>query len=309
MSSISTLKENYDQLGQDLAGEEARARQQVGMRTLPAEMATAVAQLMLLYGIPFAHLVPDWRMLPPHAIRFFHLDANWLDSLLDGAFSIGVHSQRDRGHQTALTPIIRLAAAQAAPDLRPSFQEDVPLGEITAVNAAETTQLPSLDWCGFLLRSPVVAGWPGLEICGYNNADVVEPGVDPETREAAKIPLLRLERLAPDIMLGIFPQVPAAVAIYEPAEGLHFGLRDDHKIELRDSGTGKLDQDSKSVNMPPSRPGAAPGVLNIQQLHQILSAAVPVADGNFGPADFALQMITAARMQVFKPALNTEGEI
>ena len=47
------------------------------------------ANLAMLEGVPFNYLVPDERMLPPESIRFFHVDQDWIDALIDGAFSIG----------------------------------------------------------------------------------------------------------------------------------------------------------------------------------------------------------------------------
>jgi hypothetical protein len=44
---------------------------------------------MVLHGVPFNYLVPDEGMPSPESIRFFYLDMNWVDALLDGAFSIG----------------------------------------------------------------------------------------------------------------------------------------------------------------------------------------------------------------------------
>ena len=56
---------------------------------VPEQISKWLGRLRLLKGVPFNYLVPDERMLPPESIRFFYLDINWIDSLLDGAFSIG----------------------------------------------------------------------------------------------------------------------------------------------------------------------------------------------------------------------------
>lgn len=275
---------------------QAQAREQRAMRTLPPEMATAVAQLMLLYGVPFEHLVPDWRMLPPNAIRFFYFDANWLDSLLDGAFSVGIHSERDTGHQRTLNPLIRLLAEQAAPELRPTFQEGVRLGEFTAVNVesdgAAPVQPGELQWSGFLMRSPAVSGWPGLEVLGFSGT---------EEKKGDELDLLRLERLAPDIMLCIFAGIPQLVVLREPAEGLHFGIsQPGDRVKVRDPESGELSEEEVSVGVPFRQ--AADRVLNVKELHEALARKVSPADQSFGPADFALQMISTASKQRFKRA-------
>ena len=51
-----------------------------------------LARLRNLHGVPFYLLVPDVRMLPQESIRMFRLDENWVECLIDGAFSLG-----DRG--------------------------------------------------------------------------------------------------------------------------------------------------------------------------------------------------------------------
>ena len=49
-----------------------------------------LARLVLLYPVPFHYLVPHQSLLPSESIRFFHLDDNWVDALLDGALSIAI---------------------------------------------------------------------------------------------------------------------------------------------------------------------------------------------------------------------------
>jgi hypothetical protein len=91
--------------------------------------------LNLLRGVPFNYLVPDERMLPAESIRFFWLDAVWVDALLDGAFSIGRVTSSD--HSSGDT-----------------FTDSVGAGGYDKVT-------------GILLRSSVVAGWPDLQVDGF----------------------------------------------------------------------------------------------------------------------------------------------
>src|SRR4051812_17464311 len=56
---------------------------------IPPNLIHWLAQLKNLQGIPFNYLVPDERLLPPESIKFFQIDATWLEALLDGALSIG----------------------------------------------------------------------------------------------------------------------------------------------------------------------------------------------------------------------------
>src|SRR3954469_3396117 len=58
---------------------------------LPAALASWLAKLTLLHGVPFNYLVADARVLAPETIKFFEIDPTWSDALLDGALSIGRH--------------------------------------------------------------------------------------------------------------------------------------------------------------------------------------------------------------------------
>ncbi len=95
--------------------------------TLPKEVSNFLSDLSKLKYIPFQYLVPVEDMLPVESIRFFQIDAQWIQRLLEGAFSIG-----QPPGTTAGTP-------------------ETNVGALT----------------GFLLRSEVVAGYPHLEVTGY----------------------------------------------------------------------------------------------------------------------------------------------
>lgn len=88
--------------------------------------------LIDLSKVPFNYLVPDERLLPEESIRFFIIDLNWVNCLLDGAMSIG---------RTSLT------TQEVEADLMTQF--NLPLTDTNA-------------YSGFLLRSEAVSGWPHL---------------------------------------------------------------------------------------------------------------------------------------------------
>ncbi|MEL6606917.1 MAG: hypothetical protein AAFP88_01540, partial [Bacteroidota bacterium] len=69
-------------------------------------VAVWLARKQLLYGVPFDHLVPDQLALPQESLRFFYLDQNWLDCLVDGALSIGVQSSKDTFFNQAMRGVI-----------------------------------------------------------------------------------------------------------------------------------------------------------------------------------------------------------
>jgi hypothetical protein len=166
----------------------------------PPAVIDWLARLRLLEGVPFAYLVADERLLPLESIRFCFLDRNWVDAAVDGALAAGTGTVRERAHLRARHAGIRAAvdaaernvwAAKAHPD-RP--WEDA---------AAEVVT-------GFLLRSRAVAGWPGLHVRA--------------SRAGADVRPLRVERLAPAVLLVLFDGLPDQVLIEEPRQGLQLGF-------------------------------------------------------------------------------------
>ncbi len=93
--------------------------------------------LLYLVGVPFNYLVPDERLLPNESIRFFTLDNLWMQSLIDGALSIG--------RATAADQVSDQSVISAFIDLTQSYS-------------------------GVLLRSEVVEGWPHLELAVTDSA-------------------------------------------------------------------------------------------------------------------------------------------
>ena len=55
-----------------------------------------LTRLRLLEAVPFQYLVPAEEMLPTETIRFFHIDRNWVDALIDGAMSVTLTSTREK---------------------------------------------------------------------------------------------------------------------------------------------------------------------------------------------------------------------
>ena len=167
---------------------------------LPDNLVQWLAQLTLLYGVPFEHLVPDARMLPVESMRFFFLDRNWLDRLVDGAMSVGVLSSREAIFNEAFFEDIYAQIDEQQMQLRSVLRGKAP------ANTGNTSGTIS----GVLFRSQVVSGWPGLEVVGY----------------AQKQPLniLRMDQLSDNTMICIWDGVPDEVHFIEPGEGLHFGI-------------------------------------------------------------------------------------
>lgn len=233
----------------------------------PEVLHNWLERLWRLEGVPYNYLIPDDRMLPPESLRFFSLDRDWMASLVHGAFSIG----RDAGTN--------------------HWQED---NDQHPVNqAAGKQKLIS----GFLLKSEVVSGWPGLIIDVFGNNGILNEVTLPVTRR----------QLAPNLLLCLFAGSPQRVDFHLKPETLHFGFHQDEDggpyrkvprgpggqesssvIELEDpSGTGSpviLEQ-----------PGSSDynGVVDIIELFSALQTEWKKVGhaGEFGSGQFALAMI------------------
>jgi hypothetical protein len=174
-------------------------------------VAAWVARLGLLYDVPFDHLVPDAAILPTESIRFFYVDQNWIDALTDGVLSVGMQSGLDTSLLRAMYAQIRQAVYQAALEYRSQISEGTDINPGSA-DAPETRS-------GFLLRSAMVSGWPGLIVEAF--------------QANTELKTLRMERLAPDVLLCLFLGVPDRVTLSLPQQNLSFGVLDNGQIDLR----------------------------------------------------------------------------
>jgi hypothetical protein len=258
-----------------------------GTGLLPDGARDWLAALRLLEGVPFQDLVVDDRLLPPESIRFFYLDRNWTDALLAGALSVGAITTADRAQLQALHPQIRDELDSAERLVR------VPGNETAVQGAADVVT-------GLLVRSRAVSGWPAMHVRAYR-VDVPDDGAD---EDANPLHLMRLERLAPSVLLALFDGVPAVVHLEEPRAGLQFGFELTepqpegavaYDLPLRTPGTGTETGATVPV---PFRQGA-PGVIDLAELQQRVLAAVGGAGGG---AEFALEALRFPYRQVFGPS-------
>jgi hypothetical protein len=277
---------------------------------VPGELRRFLAGLRLLGGVPFSYLAADSDLLPPESIRFFYIDRVWTDALVQGALSVGTVTTADRAQLETVYPHIRDDVDEAERAIRR------PHGEERLEGAGGTIT-------GFLLRSRAVSGWPGLHVRAYRR-DVIED--DALTTEAESNPdrlkLLRLERLAPAVLLVLIDGVPAVVHIEEPRRGIQFGARLDPddppsqrraKVHLRDANTGNLIPpeedmtDDNSVDVPFR--SSAPGVIDLRELRdRIIAKPVTGVGSTLEPHEYALQMLRFPFRQVFGDPQDTEGK-
>ena len=269
-----------------------------GAHVVPGELRRFLARLRLLHGVPFSYLVPDADLLPKESIRFFYIDRAWTDALVQGALSVGTVSTADRAQLEKVHQAIRDDVDEAESQVRR------PAGEELLAGTASTIT-------GFLLRSRAVSGWPNLHVRAYRR-DVLEDDVLTTEAESApdRMKVLRLERLAPAVLLVLIDGVPEVVHIEEPRQGIQFGVRLDPesppgakraKVRLRDS-TGAVvppKDDFTATNSVdvPFRPGA-PGVLDIRALRKRIEDKAP-GIGEVDSKEFAMEMLRFPFRQVF----------
>ena len=260
---------------------------------LPLELVEVLVRLRVLEGVPFEYLVPDAELLPEESIRFFHLDRNWTDALVQGVLSVGATTTRDRIDVASRWPTVRDTVDAAEHDARARLTGAAPVR-----GAAETAT-------GFLVRSRAISGWPGVQVRAYRRTgDEVD---DDPLSGLEEMRLLRLERLAPAVLLALIDGVPDQVHLEEPRAGIQFGVDQDddadrYSVALKDPETGeRVQRANADLTVPvPFRRGA-PGVVAIGALAQALLAADTgdVLGPSLGPAEYALQMLQLPYRQVF----------
>jgi hypothetical protein len=270
---------------------------------MPEQIVDWLARTALLYGVTFNNLVPDERMLPTESIRFFYIDQNWTDALIDGALSVGIQSSRDSLFQQFMRDPLHRAVDAALGQVRDTLRT-APGGTLPT-----TTGTPA----GFVLRSALVSGWPGLEVRAYAGTD-----------QSVPLKPLRLDRLGPNVMIGIYPDVPQRIELNEPSEGLVFGTEDEG-VDLRyipgasdetSANVGQMIEPKltlASTDFPWRKPPGAPDTLQVGDsggladlLHQKFTDPKPPAP--LGPAAFAVQMVRVPEQMLFLPQPQNGGE-
>jgi hypothetical protein len=257
----------------------------------PAELRNWFVHLRLLEGVPFANLVADSELLPEESIRWFYVDRDWTDAVVQGALSTGTVNSDDRTQLTAAYPAIRTELDHEERNVRRQPSERRLDGDAGPIS-------------GFLLRSKAVAGWPGLHVRAYD-AEPIEADDDPVgENDPRRMRLLRLERLAPAVLLCLFDGVPRVVHIEEPRQGIQFGF-----IAVGEAGNVRATLPVRDVDDfsetgatidVPFRAGTN-GVVDIQALERTLKRDHPgsgIGDA-LDSAEYALQLVRFPYRQVW----------
>lgn len=181
-SSSSEIKKEYPQAAIDAAFELAKSTDGTIYDETNQPVSTDwmivlawVMNRMFLDGVPSHYLITDPSHLEPERLRFFHIDANWTDALIDGALSLGNHQGEDRD---------RVAIKRG---LNQYIHEKPEL-------LAHPPQIPTY---GFYLRSDLVSMYPDLKVTTLPEL----PG---------RAPLLRHEIIADGVMLALLDRIPGS---------------------------------------------------------------------------------------------------
>lgn len=259
---------------------------------LPPYAITFLSQLRLLIGVPFEYLVPDPRLLPNESIRFFHLDRSWTDRLVDGVIAVGKIGTREQAHHQSAAPAITSGLDKAEANVR-AGQQNVDRG-------APPAAAPPIT--GFLLRSAAVAGWPGMEVRGYDVS-------------GNKLTMLRLERLAPAVMLALFAGIATRIELEEPHHGIQFGAtveagalvvdrrRADGERSPASDTPGSAGPTDQFPNFTVGLRDSTHRVVEIAALRKLLNLEATQRDPQMplqsGSAGYAVQLLQPPWLQVF----------
>jgi hypothetical protein len=139
-------------------------------------------------------------LLPRESLRFFYIDDNWVLVLACGALSLcGTGIENESGDKRSnslhdnLSRFVDRYLSGATPSMEPKSSY---MGEVKT---------------GFLLRSELVSGWPGLE------AEIF-------TQNPAPVKPLRLERLGDSVLFGLVEGRIESIILKQPPEGLVFSI-------------------------------------------------------------------------------------
>jgi hypothetical protein len=297
-----------------------RARSALAAQAGPApdDVSAWLADLQALVGVPFAHLVPDSRMLRPESIRFFAVDPNWTAALVDGALSIAATTAPAAAASEALRPSALIAARQAAGSRRrtpaaprpaaprpAAPRPAAPRPAAAAVEPAGPATEPAAGvaptYSGFLLRSAAVADWPGMQVNGY---------ADPQAATPA-LPIVRLERLAPTILLALFAGMIQRVDLTEPGQHMYFGviplpgglsvaLRSVSTVGSPAAGTPLAGDPTVTVRC---RPDSNRTVLDVTATVAAVKQGLAVS--SLSPSGLGLQLLQPPPSQTFTTAVAT----
>ena len=232
-----------------------------------------LSRLRLLEGVPFPYIVPSEGMLPNDSIRFFHVDRNWLDALVDGALSVGIIDSRGALAATEVEKREELYQKLMSQlnereiTANPYRRSIAAYSKVKGVDFEQTRGLQMADKftvmgrifsgikyemggsvTGFLLRSSIVRDYPGIEITAYHAPQFVNNEDHKGYDDEYLLDTLRQVRLSESIMLCLFNGIPSHLRIKEPSEGIRLGVDNSPGKEIDSEGIWKFEADFKDIN-------------------------------------------------------------
>lgn len=149
-----------------------------------------------LAGIPAHYLITDPSHVPPESLRFFHIDENWTEALIDGALSLANQST-----SLASEDCVRAAIKKQLQDYM-----DKPLEGL-----GYCQQMPKY---GFIMRSEILVQFPDLAVSAQF-AKVFKPNGEDLDKVKPQTPILVQRRLASDMGLVLFDRAPPNLTALE----------------------------------------------------------------------------------------------
>lgn len=251
-----------------------------------SEVKSWLADLKTLSEVPLHYLVADFeQMLPDNSIRFFQLDLNWVQSLTDGALSLGKAVSADfKQHQEYQLDISKQADKSARLIRNNNLLE----------STDETEEKPLAAISGILIRSDIIVNWPGLEVEAFATGD-----------SENRLTIIRMKRLAENILICLFEDNLTRVDIHPPLESLHCSIAAiNQKVKVRNPENGSFGDEVKyaTVNQPGNKKA---GVIDVKALaDDICKQFSDISQDSFTAAQFAVSLISDSKHASFLK--NTE---
>ncbi|KAK6067692.1 hypothetical protein SCUP515_10031 [Seiridium cupressi] len=148
-----------------------------------------------LGNVPAHYLIPDPSYLPEETLRFFHVDENWTDALIDGALSLASH----RG-------------AEPEKDYDRTAIKDAINARLNTPDEALGGWHVQMPKYGFLLRSQIIVQFPDLSVTvrfSTKRPESMNSNISPTPSQA---PILVQKLLPPDTILCLFDCAPPGLA-------------------------------------------------------------------------------------------------
>ena len=310
---------------------------------IPKEIRLFLGRLSMLYDVPSQYLVPDEQLLQKEisnkksettkegveteecgSLRFFFLDPEWIQCLLNGALSIGPLSDvkvmltKAMGglylsEAFKLDVINRLKKQLSDSYSKEDFETEMKTRlnkkmhgnqgkELLKPPPPESITSAQKNWryTGFLLRSSLVSGWKGLEVQAKGKDTY-------DGKKIRELQIVRWERLADDTIFCLCEGFITEVVLIEPPEGLHFGINGDKgnyfKIisgisnpKLEESERKKLEKDEIKIPFRDNEENSR--VLNIKALTESIGGKLQINKGKVTSKEIAVEMVS-------KPIKNT----